>query len=81
MSRPRRDRRLPRCQPIRRACLLLSVLAVVLGLTPAVAMAQAPQLKVTFAARVCNDYTDIMANRARNNLQESLRDLGPGLHL
>lgn len=47
------------------------------GLAPAVAMAQTSQLKVTFAARVCDDYTDIMANRARNNLQESLRDLGP----
>ncbi len=33
-------------------------------------------LLVTFAARVCPTYTDITANRARNNLQESLRDLG-----
>ena len=31
---------------------------------------------VTLVARVCNSYTDIMANRARNNIQESLRDLG-----
>ncbi|MGD9958316.1 prealbumin-like fold domain-containing protein [Nocardioides sp.] len=31
---------------------------------------------VTYVARVCDEYTDIMANRARNNIQESLRDLG-----
>jgi hypothetical protein len=31
---------------------------------------------VTFVARQCSTYTDIMANRARNNIQESLRDLG-----
>ena len=31
---------------------------------------------VTLVARVCNSYSDIMANRARNNIQESLRDLG-----
>ncbi len=33
-------------------------------------------LLVTFAARVCPAYTDITANRARNDIQESLRDLG-----
>jgi len=33
--------------------------------------------KVTIVARSCNAYTDIMANRARNNIQESLQDLGP----
>ncbi|HEY6780341.1 MAG TPA: hypothetical protein VI111_05260, partial [Thermoleophilaceae bacterium] len=31
---------------------------------------------VTFVARECPDYADIMANRARNDIQESLRDLG-----
>ncbi len=36
----------------------------------------APSYSVTFVARVCPTYTDIMANRARNNIQESLRDLG-----
>jgi hypothetical protein len=34
------------------------------------------QYKVTFVARVCQTYGDIMANLARNNIQESLRDLG-----
>ena len=33
-------------------------------------------LLVTFVARVCPTYTDITANRARNDIQESLRDLG-----
>ena len=31
---------------------------------------------VTLAARVCPTYPDVMANRGRNNLQESLEDLG-----
>ena len=33
-------------------------------------------LFVTIAARECSSYDDIMANRARNDFQESLRDLG-----
>jgi uncharacterized repeat protein (TIGR01451 family) len=32
---------------------------------------------VTIAARECPTYEDITANRARNDIQESLRDLGP----
>lgn len=32
---------------------------------------------VTFAARWCPNYTDVYANRARNNVMESLKDLGP----
>ncbi len=31
---------------------------------------------VTLVARKCSSYTDIMANRARNNIMESLQDLG-----
>ncbi len=31
---------------------------------------------VTFVARVCPDYSDIYANRARNDIVESLKDLG-----
>ncbi len=31
---------------------------------------------ITFAARVCDSYTDVLANKARNNLMESLKDLG-----
>ena len=32
---------------------------------------------VTFVALYCNSFTDIFANRARNDIVESLRDLGP----
>ena len=38
--------------------------------------ADTPVYSITLAARVCDEYTDVMANRARNNIQESLRDLG-----
>ena len=38
--------------------------------------ARAPGIKVTIAARECPEYTDITANRARNDIQESLEDLG-----
>jgi len=32
---------------------------------------------LTVVARVCPTYRDVMANNARNNIQESLEDLGP----
>jgi uncharacterized repeat protein (TIGR01451 family) len=32
---------------------------------------------VTIAARSCDAYTDIFANKSRNNIMESLRNLGP----
>ena len=32
---------------------------------------------MTFVARVCPEYSDVMANLARNDIQESLKDLGP----
>ena len=34
-------------------------------------------LTVTLVARACGAYTDVSANLARNNIMESLRDLGP----
>ena len=41
------------------------------------AQAATPQpYRVTLVARECPAYTDIMANLARNNIQESLQDLG-----
>ncbi|WP_420034327.1 hypothetical protein ACN2WE_18970 [Streptomyces sp. cg28] len=62
---------------------LMAVACVLAGLgqtggraAAAVAAAQNP-LSVTFVARKCPQYTDVMANKARNNIQESLRDLGP----
>ena len=38
--------------------------------------AAATTYKVTYVALDCDEYSDIMANRARNNIQESLKDLG-----
>src|SRR3954466_7348997 len=57
----------------------------VFGLAAAAASAQQPpgpngdgtDRFITVAARVCDSYTDISANKSRNNIQESLRDLGP----
>jgi hypothetical protein len=63
--------------------VVLALAALALGAGPAGAQ-QPPDPDghgtdyfVTFAARVCPTYTDITANKARNNIQESLRDLGP----
>jgi hypothetical protein len=64
---------------------LLGAVAVVAGFAvpesvaqPATAVPVADQpLSITYVARSCPAYSDIMANKARNNLQESLRDLGP----
>jgi hypothetical protein len=40
-------------------------------------IAGAQNLQVTYVARQCTSFTNIFANRARNNIQESLKDLGP----
>lgn len=42
----------------------------------AVPSAATATFQLTIAARYCPAYSDIMANRARNNIQESLRNLG-----
>ncbi len=60
----------------------LALAAVVSGglmvaVLPAVARAQGSGYYVTFVARKCAAYTDIFANKARNDIQESLKDLGP----
>ena len=59
-----------------------SVIAVALGVLVlggvAVPQAHASHERwVTIAARYCDRYDQIFANRARNNIMESLRDLGP----
>lgn len=54
---------------------VVTVLAI-FSTTPSTARAAAAPLKVTFVARSCPGYEDITANRARNNIQESLHDLG-----
>ena len=57
------------------AVLAAAVLAAVVAPTPASAADENPYT-VTYAARVCDEYTDVTANLARNNIMESLRDLG-----
>jgi hypothetical protein len=65
------------------ACATLAALAAPALATPGLSRAAtgpvggAPVYSITYAARVCSQYTDVMANKARNNLMESLRDLGP----
>ncbi len=60
---------------------LLALIGLPASVSPAAASASpaatAPSgLQVTLVARSCPTYTDVTANRARNNIQESLRDLG-----
>lgn len=63
----------------KRATAIVAAL-IMLGVCASAADAQRraqPVTKlVTYAARVCNSYTDVTANLARNDIQESLRDLG-----
>jgi MYXO-CTERM domain-containing protein len=58
------------------AALALASFIVVAPTTPAAAAAT-PTYQVTMVARWCSSYTDIFGNRARNDIMESLRDLGP----
>ncbi len=61
------------------SALLVGVLGGLLTASPALAQqpnGKGTDLFVTIAARECSSYADIMANRARNDIQESLRDLG-----
>ncbi len=60
--------------PLTVACLIS---LGVLGAAAGSAVAQGSGYFVTFVARSCPAYTDIFANRARNNILESLKDLGP----
>ncbi len=61
----------------RRIAVVLGVVSALALASPVAAPAQGPtELFVTVVARECPAYTDITANRARNNIQESLRDLG-----
>ena len=58
----------------------LAGFAVVAGLLvaePGVALAKGSGYFVTFVARSCPSYSDVFANKARNDIQESLDDLGP----
>ncbi|GLZ77220.1 hypothetical protein Afil01_20270 [Actinorhabdospora filicis] len=61
---------------MRRLILPALTAVTVLLAAPGAAHADHAQIQVTFAARECPEYSDIMANKARNNIQESLEDLG-----
>lgn len=56
------------------SCALVTMVGALATAPPALAT---HERFVTIAARSCPSYGDITANRARNNIQESLRDLGP----
>ena len=51
--------------------------AMLVGVSSAAAAPRGSGYYVTFVARSCPEYTDIFANKARNNILESLKDLGP----
>jgi len=54
--------------------LAVAALAALLSIVP---QAGAQTRSITYAARSCPSYADVTANLARNNIQESLQDLGP----
>lgn len=58
------------------AALALGAAALTLA-PPATAQGTGTGFFVTLAARECPEYSDVMANLLRNDLQESLEDLGP----
>ncbi|WP_449768969.1 prealbumin-like fold domain-containing protein [Kitasatospora fiedleri] len=63
---------------MRRLRFLLATAALLAALPGRAGAAPDPgDLLVTYVARVCDSYDQVMANKARNNVQESLRDLGP----
>jgi hypothetical protein len=55
----------------------LVVAAGAMALEPGIALAQGSGYFVTFVARSCPSYSDVFANKARNDIQESLENLGP----
>jgi hypothetical protein len=61
---------------VRRLAVLVATTCAFVALVPA-GSALAQKLEVTYVARQCTSFTNIFANRARNNIQESLRNLGP----
>ncbi|MFF2274718.1 hypothetical protein [Agromyces sp. NPDC058126] len=80
MDRRIPKRRLTRSIAVFTAVLLASGAALTMA-APAAAdiirVGEPLPLSVTYVARVCDEYSDVMANKARNNIMESLRDLGP----
>jgi hypothetical protein len=65
--------------PARLSALCATAVAMIALVLATNASAAPPRtgLFLTLAARVCPSYSDVTANKARNNIMESLRDLGP----
>ena len=59
-----------------RAVVAATLAILSLAVAPAGAQQTGQSRLVTIAARSCPSYEDITANRARNNIMESLKDLG-----
>ncbi len=57
--------------------VLAMTVVLLVASPPALAAGPGSGYYVTFAARSCPTYADIDANKARNDIQESLEDLGP----
>lgn len=78
MDRPLRRTRTSRIRTAGVALVALAPVVAVVALVAAPAAQAAPSgtYLVTFVARQCGTYQDITANLARNNIQESLQDLG-----
>ena len=72
---------LGKCFRRKAVAVAITLCASVSGLAVGPALAQAASggsgYYVTFVARWCRSYSDIYANRARNDIVESLEDLGP----
>ncbi len=71
-----------RWQPMDGAPRAARVLLACVALSSAAGLVSAPSAlgetkRVTFAARVCDSYANVFANEARNNIMESLKQLGP----
>jgi hypothetical protein len=62
--------------PARIGLGVAGLLVLVLAMGSGRALAANSDFLVTYAARSCPSYTDVTANLARNDIQESLRDLG-----
>src|SRR5215475_15575474 len=60
----------------RHGLVTLAAVAVLCGVTPSATADPKKDWKVTFVARSCPTYADVMANRERDVNQESLQSLG-----
>lgn len=62
---------------LRRVPLALAAICALVTFGSVASAAAQTGYEVTYVARQCTSYDQINANRARNDIQESLKDLGP----